>query len=232
MNIREIEYPSLVSGTAQRPSWGAILAGAVTCLAVMLALAALGAGIGLVSAPAADTAEGLAMGLGVGGALWTLLSGVAAFYAGGWVTGRTQGIARISESVVNGSVTWAVATLAIAFVFASATIGAIGATASAVGSAAGIASRGDARELGRRMFPGIEAPEGERTAREAGRAAAENAGTAARAAGAAGLFGFFLMLCEGLACCLGARNGTRLLRPVSGPPSPAAQRREATGVRG
>lgn len=47
-----------------------------------------------------------------------------------------------------------------------------------------------------------------------GAPAVPNAAEASRAAGAAGLFGFFMLLCDAGAAALGARMGTRVLRPV------------------
>ena len=60
--IKEIEYPSS-GGPVAGVSWGAVFSGTFVAIAVMAALSLLGAGVGLASAPAADTAGGLAKGL-------------------------------------------------------------------------------------------------------------------------------------------------------------------------
>lgn len=212
--LKEIEYPSFANyGGVQRVSWGAIFAGAITSLAVMLALVSLGMGIGFIAAPAVDAAGG-AMGLGIGSGIGLLLCGIVAYYVGGWVAGRLTGIARISESVLHGFVSWSTATVMSAFLFASAALGAFGAASNVVGGALGMAREGETGMV----RPGVAdeiVPEG------AGQAASQ-------AAGAAGLFAFLMLACNAGASCLGARHGTRLLKPV---PAPETRReREKAGV--
>lgn len=195
--IKELDYPSYTSGGFQRISWGAVFAGAFVSLAVLVVLTSLGAGIGLASAPSAaavNSGASVAKGFGVGSAFWMLLSGVIAFYCGGWIAGRLNGIPRISESVIHGIVSWALSTVMLAFVFTTATVGALGAASNAIGSTLG------------------------RNADATGRAAtvdASDVATASRAAGAAGMFGFVMLLCDAAASGYGARAGTRVLRPVS-----------------
>lgn len=218
--IKELEYPSY-SGSIGRVSWGAIFSGAIVSLSVLFCLMTLGVGIGLVSAPAADTAEGLAKGLGAGAAVWTLFAGVISYYAGGWVAGRLCGIGRVSDSVVHGVVSWGVGTLAVAFLFTTAALGALGAAANVVGGTAQIAAEGAGAaagqgglDLGRLAEQGRQAigqAQGTTTPAEVRETAAQASG----AAGAAGLFGFFMLLFNGLAAGYGARAGTRLMRPVN-----------------
>lgn len=203
--LKEIEYPSYENGGVQRVSWGAVFAGAVTSLSVMLTLVSLCLGIGLVAAPAAGTVGGAAMGLGIGGGIALLACGVVSYYTGGWVAGRFTSIARVSESVLHGFVSWGTATLLFAFLSASAALGAFGAASGVMGGAIGM--RGDAGAV----RPGV-----------ADEIATEGARDASRAAGAAGLFGFLMLACNAAASCYGARNGTRLLKPVPA----TAERRE------
>lgn len=218
--IKELEYPSY-SGSIGRVSWGAIFAGSIVSLSVLVCLMTLGVGIGLVSAPSADTAEGLAKGLGTGAAVWTLLAGVSSYYAGGWVAGRLCGIGRVSDSVVHGVVSWGVGTLAVTFVLTSAALGAIGAAAKVVGGTAQIAAEGagaaagqGGMDLGRLADQGRQAigrAQGTTTPGDVRDTAAQASG----AAGAAGLFAFFMLACNGLAAGFGARGGARLMRPVN-----------------
>lgn len=193
--IKELDYPAYNAGSFQRISWGAVSAGAIVSLALLVVLTALGAGLGMASTPSMS-------GFGVASAFWMLLSAAVSFYGGGWIAGRLTGIARISESVIHGIVAWAAATVLLAFVFTSATLGALGATASAVGSTLGREML-DVRVLG-----------------------AVDAATAMQAAGVAGMFGFVLLACGAAAAAYGARAGTRVLRPI--PMSEA--RREKVGV--
>lgn len=191
--IKELDYPSFRAGAFQRISWGAVFAGSIVSLAVLVLLTALGAGIGLAAAPAAISGGGTnaAIGFGIGSAVWMLLSGIVSFFCGGWVAGRLNGIPRISESVIHGIVSWSLTTVMLAFVFTTATVGALGAASNAIGSLSRPGATVD------QAMPNVE-----------------DAETASRAAGAAGLFGFFMLLCNAGASAAGARAGTRVLRPV------------------
>lgn len=186
MHIKTIDYPSVPYGMS-RVSWGAIMAGAVVCLAAIASFGTLGAGIGLLSAPGAGTGDASLLGAGIAGAAYLLLAGVASFYAGGWVSGRLNGIARVSQSVVHGAVCWGLCVLAI------------GAGMAALTALAAMGLAGAADAAGAAGAPPIGGPPAE---------------SAARFAGFAGIAGFVTMLCELGACCLGARNGTRVMRPV------------------
>lgn len=241
--LKEIEYPSYIAGGAQRVSWGAVFAGATISLATLFCLTTLGIGIGLVSAPAAESASGLAAGMGVGAGAWMLLSGIASYYAGGWIAGRLTGIARVSESVIHGVLSWGVGTLVVAFVLATAAIGAFGAAAEAVGASLGLAGRAamerpeavdDLRRFGERLQGGQGGDAGGARdvtgARGGGGASAADAaaigGAASRYAGAAGLFTFLMLACNAAAAGFGARGGTRVLKPI---PMPSESRRERVG---
>lgn len=196
--IKELDYPAYANSGFQRISWGAVFAGTIVSLAVLVVLTALGTGIGLVVAPAAAAeGTGAATGFGIGAAVWMLLTGIGSFYAGGWVAGRLTGIARISESVIHGIVMWSLATVMLAFVFTSATVGALGAASGAVRSTIG-------------QLPNAEAVATD----AAGQVQGEDVANASRAAGTAGLFGFLMLLCNAGAAGYGARSGTRVLRPV------------------
>src|SRR6185312_4854526 len=225
---REIEYPSYSSagGPVAGMSWGAIFGGSFVAIAVMAALSLLGAGIGLASAPAAETAGGLAMGLGIGAVVWLIVSGVVSFYAGGWVTGRLTRTGIVSESVVHSAVTWAFATTAFLFLLTTAVGGALGGAASLLGAGVKTAAAGGgayaagAPESVSGMTSQVTGEVNQLTRRAQANApsreqVAQTAGTAAQVAGASGIAGFILMLLEGLACLAGGRSGTRVFRPRS-----------------
>lgn len=197
--IKELDYPAYANSGFQRISWGAVFAGTIVSLAVLVVLTALGSGIGLVAAPsAAAGGTSAATGFGIGAAVWMFVTGVISFYAGGWVAGRLTGIARVSESVIHGIVMWSLATVMLAFVFTSATVGALGAASGAVRSTIGTR------------------PDATATATDAARRVdTEDIQNASRAAGAAGLFGFLMLLCNAGAAGYGAKAGTRVLRPVA-----------------
>jgi len=197
--IKQLDYPAYANSGFQRISWGAVFAGTIVSLATLVTLYTLGTGIGLVVAPtAAAEGAGAATGLGIGAAVWMLVAGIVSYFAGGWVSGRLTGIARISESVIHGIVMWALGTVLLAFVFTSATIGALGAASGAIRSTIG------------------QLPDAAATATDAaGGVEGEDIQNASRAAGAAGLFGFLMLLCNAGAAGYGARAGTRVLRPVA-----------------
>src|SRR5689334_10248687 len=77
----------------KRISWGAIFAGVVIALAVQLVLSLLGIGIGASTIdPLSEQNPG--KGLGIGAAVWFVISSLLATYAGAWVAGRLSGAPR------------------------------------------------------------------------------------------------------------------------------------------
>lgn len=122
---------------ATNVSWGAIFAGIVTTIAILIAFSLLGTAIGLgVTDPTSDQPF---QGVGTGLAIWAILTLAIAIAAGGFVTGVLAGRA----GFIHGVVTWAGSIITAAVVVSMATsaaLGAVGAvfstTASAVGSGA------------------------------------------------------------------------------------------------
>jgi hypothetical protein len=216
---RELEYPAYTVGPVGNLSWGAILAGMFVTIATMASLSLLGAGIGFASAPAADSAEGLAKGLGIGGAVWLFWSAIISFYAGGWVTGRMTRTGLVSESVVHSVTTWAVSTAAFMFILGSALGGIVGGTARLIGSTASTAANtaqnpGMAQQAATQLRDQASRLTQQAQANAPSRdKVVQTAETASKAAGATGIAAFVLMLCELLACAAGGRSGTRILRP-------------------
>lgn len=233
--MRELQYPAYDAYPPPRVSWGAIFAGAFISLAAFASLSLLGAGIGLISVPAAESARGLAVGMGAGGAIWLLLSGIVSFYLGGWTAGRLAATGKVSDSVLHGVVSWSAATLAVLFLAAVTVGGAAGGVLGVMGSAMGAAGKVGAEAASEDQLAGQlrQAAEelqarAERLPEDAPAQAAEAAETAAQAAGAVGLFAFFCALFNAGAAALGARAGTRLLRPA---PVESYRRRETPAVR-
>ena len=92
-----------------RISWGAIFAGAVMALVTQLAFSLLGLGLGASAAnPYSDNPVG---GLGMGAAIWTLLSVLISLYTGGYVAGRLAGMPRAQDSMLHGLVTFGLTSL-------------------------------------------------------------------------------------------------------------------------
>src|SRR5690606_6368974 len=118
---------------ARVASWGAIIAGAVTVLAVSILLSMLttSLGLGMVDAQARNPLEGVGMAVGFSSAVAVLIS----LAAGGFVAGRLAGHAGFTH----GFLTWAVAMLVAIVLSVMAISGAARTTASAVGSVASAA---------------------------------------------------------------------------------------------
>jgi len=138
----------------RRISWGAIFAGAFVTLAVFLTLQILGAGIGLSAVDLTGREVTSARSLGIGAAIWWLLTGLIALFIGGWVAGRLGWLANKLDRVLHGLTVWAVF-YAIMFVLATTALGALaggglaalGGTASAAGQAAASSPEGQGQGL-------------------------------------------------------------------------------------
>ncbi len=225
--MRELEYPSYPSAPGPRLHWSAIIAGAVVTLTVMTCLSFLGIGIGFLAAPTADSAKGLAMGMGIGGSLYMLIAGVVSFYVGGWFASRLSECGRPSDGAMFGLVTWGTATLVAALVFTAALSSLFGSIAGAAGTAAsgaaqgaGIAAQRNDRAIEDRLgTAGRELKN--QTARVDRGDVVQTAETASKAAGGFGLFAAITLLLEGVAAAIGGRMGARLYLPV-----PVSQYRE------
>lgn len=213
--IKELTYPS--SGTVpyinlhSRVSWGAIFAGSFFAIAVFLCLSVLGASIGLAGAGAG---EGVGAELRIAGGIWSLVAGLISFYCGGWIAGRLNGIGRVSESVIHGLLCWSVTVVLSAFMITTAIGAIVGGATGVLGSAISAAGPGmEQRVEEGRMSEQIR--EGlEETRRELGLGGGVAAGEGASRAAGAGFGLFAMLLLEAFAAALGARAGTRVLRPV------------------
>jgi len=133
--------PSLLS----RVSWGAILAGTVIAFGTMILLAILGSAIGFRSV---DPASGNAVdGLGIGAAIWWILTSIIALGIGGYVAGRLSGIPDRSSASAHGAAVWGLVTIltlwlatsAVGSVLSTAT-GALSGAARAAGNVANTAA--------------------------------------------------------------------------------------------
>jgi hypothetical protein len=123
-NRIELGRNRLGLGVAGRISWSAIFAGAVVTLAVSLLLALLGAGLGASSVNPLQQGNPFE-GLGKGAIIWLVISGIVAFFAGGWTAGYGSGwVTTRRESLVHGFVSWAVASL-VAAVFITGAAGSL-----------------------------------------------------------------------------------------------------------
>ncbi len=77
----------------RRISWAAIFAGLVVAIVIEMVLSVLGISIGAtVVNPMSDSTT--ARNLGIGEAIWFLVVSIISLFIGGWVAGRSSGLAR------------------------------------------------------------------------------------------------------------------------------------------
>src|SRR4051794_39907354 len=89
-------------GSPRRISWSAILAGVAVVLGMTLLLTLLGAGLGASSVNPTQEQHPFA-GLGTGALIWMVITGIVAFFLGGWVAGYGSGwLTTRSEAATHG----------------------------------------------------------------------------------------------------------------------------------
>ncbi len=135
-----------ITNERHRVSWGSIFGGMVATLAISALLSLLGAGLGLSSIDIANT--DVADGIGTGTLVYTAVSVLLSFAAGGYIAGRLTSI----EGAVHGFLTWAISVL-VAFVLSgmliSATLSTVSSAVGSVASATGSVVSGTASAVGK-----------------------------------------------------------------------------------
>jgi hypothetical protein len=111
----EREYETRTLGAVVFPgriAWSAVIAGSLVALAVglVLAILALGLGLGAVDVVSGEDAEAGAITGAVG--VWWTVSAMLSLFVGGWVTGRIAGGPFAPGGVFLGVLVWALVTLA------------------------------------------------------------------------------------------------------------------------
>jgi len=117
----------------KRISWGAIFAGAVLALVIQLALSLLGLGIGLGTIDPLTEQNPMA-GIGVGAAIWWVVSMLVSLYLGATVASRLAGMPRPTDGMLHGLLTWSVVTL-LTFYLLTTAVGRL------IGGVTGVAGR-------------------------------------------------------------------------------------------
>jgi len=98
-----------------RLSWGAVFAGLVVAIALQLTLTLLGAAIGFSAwQPGESTGA-----LGVGAAIWAIVSVLLSLFIGGRTTGRLAGILTRTDGILHGILLWALSTIVAVWLLAS-----------------------------------------------------------------------------------------------------------------
>jgi hypothetical protein len=112
-------------GVIERPAfrvrWGAEFAGLVVALALQAVLTLLGAAIGL-----STMDDGAGRGLGIGAAIWVILSVLISLYVGGLVTGHLAGVLTRGDGALHGILMWGLSTILAVYLLASGVSGILG----------------------------------------------------------------------------------------------------------
>lgn len=125
--------PSLL----KRISWGAIFAGLAASIVIQLMFTLLGISIGASTINPLEESNP-AKGLGIGSALWLVVSGAVSLFAGAWIAGRLSGGPREVDGMLHGVITWSVATITTVLLAASAAGALVGGAGSLLAKAGGL----------------------------------------------------------------------------------------------
>lgn len=124
------------TGGGRRPyfsaiRWTAILGGLVAGLGSYMLLALLGLATGLtaVDPTATEPVGGVTMGMGI----WTGLITLVAAFIGGYIAARMSGLARSSDGMLHGFVTWGASMVVFAWLATSAFAAVLGGTFTVLG---------------------------------------------------------------------------------------------------
>jgi hypothetical protein len=152
--------PSRTSATAvetfrgfERPfariSWGAIFAGALIALATQLVLTLVGAAIGLATLNPAAGQSPSSTTLGIGTAVWVVISSLMSLFLAGYIAGRLAGT---FNGWLHGLATWATVTVLAILLLTTAAGGLLGAAS----GVAGLAVTGSDKVSRSRLPPAVQ----------------------------------------------------------------------------
>ena len=125
----------------RRISWGAVLAGTLIALMILLLINLLGVGLGLESINPATEADPLS-GIGTGLSITVIIANLLALFFGGWAAGRLAGTPRTTEGVLHGILVWGLLTLLTFWLLTTAVGRLVGGAASAVGQGLSLVGQG------------------------------------------------------------------------------------------
>lgn len=106
-----------------RVSWGAILGGGLTALAISVILNLLGIGLGFTAINPVAESDPFS-GLGTGTIIWWIVSNLIALFLGGMVAGRMAGFISKTDGGLHGFLSWCLYTVVLLF-FITTTISSI-----------------------------------------------------------------------------------------------------------
>lgn len=104
---REVRYDvdnTTVVTPTDRVRWAAVLAGLFTTMAALIFFAVLGIAIGLEVYDAGETAQNFGIGTGI----YSIITGLVAFFLGGFIAARTAAVGGRGNGLLNGAMVWIV----------------------------------------------------------------------------------------------------------------------------
>jgi ElaB/YqjD/DUF883 family membrane-anchored ribosome-binding protein len=122
-------------------SWSALIAGTITFLSLQLMFTVLGIGIGAASMDAFTQGNPLS-GLGIGGGIWFLVTGLIALFLAGVISSRMAGLQYKLDSLVHGFLTWCLVAVVSVYLGAVVLGGLFTGLGAGAGQAAGEAAQG------------------------------------------------------------------------------------------
>jgi hypothetical protein len=128
-------------------SWGSIFAGTLIALIVQITLVMLGLAVGFGTIQPAVKGGALS-GLGIGAAIWWILSSIIALFVGGWVSSRLAGLQRVFDGALHGLATWALVTLLTIYLLTSGIGFVVGGAFGVVKDTIGISAQAAAAAFG------------------------------------------------------------------------------------
>lgn len=125
----------------KRISWSAVFAGVLVAVVTQMLLTLLGLGVGFGSLDTVEEQNPTA-GLGIGTAIWYIISSLLSLFAGGWVAGRLASTPRLFDGVIHGVLTWCLVTLFTVYLLTTAIGKIIGGASSLVSGIVSTAGSG------------------------------------------------------------------------------------------
>lgn len=129
-------------GAIRRISWGAVFAGLFLTLAIELLLSMLGFGIGLSMVQPAQGGAPNAGTIGLGAAIWWVVTYLISLFIGGYAAARLAGVTVRGDGILHGLVTWAFALMVTFYLLTTALGGIIGGAFGVVGNTLAGAGQG------------------------------------------------------------------------------------------
>jgi hypothetical protein len=191
---RENALGNSQQGRVSNVSWGAIFAGVVTFLGILLLFSLLSAATGLA-------------GSGVGTAIVGIVGVLLAFFSGGAVAG----ILSVRSGLIHGFLTWAASLLATVLLLVALTLGAAGAVGGVLGSLVSGLGAAVGPSLSQVDPSDVPTPTASQTqaAQDATQQAQKAASTAADATRTGSIFGFIGLLLGALVASIAGLLGSR-----------------------